>query len=225
MSPERSDFLYPFIEGDEHDAPTLLADLAASAESKAAESARLRDATLESYDGELDVIGEQLAARLVAGGTLFTIGNGGSSTDAATIAALFADPPVGAPLKARCLAGNEAVLTALSNDVGFELVFSRQLIAHARSDDVVFGISTSGDSVNLLRAFAEAKRRGLLTVALAGGGGGGCATSADVDHCLVIRSDSVHRIQETQAALMVELWSRVQGAVADDQPFGAESKL
>lgn len=210
MSPERSDFLYPFIEGDEHDAPALLADLATSARAKANESRELGRETLEACDAELDALAEELAARLVAGSVLFTFGNGGSSTDAATVAALFANPPTGVAFAARCLASDEAILTALSNDVGFGLVFSRQLIAHAGPQDVALGFSTSGDSENLLRAFADAKRRGVLTVAIAGGAGGRCASSADVDHCFVVKSDSVHRIQEAQASLALELWSRVQ---------------
>lgn len=214
MSPERTDFLYPFIEGDEHDAATLLADLERSATAKASESGRLRSETLEACGAELERVAEAMAARLAAGGALFTFGNGGSSTDAATFASLFAHPPVGTRVRARCLADDEAVLTALSNDVGFDLVFSRQLIAHAGSGDVAFGISTSGDSQNVLEAFAEGRRRGLLTVAMAGYDGGRFATSTDVDHCLIVRSDSVHRIQETQAVLGFELWDRVQRLVA-----------
>lgn len=215
MSPEGTDFLYPFIEGGEGDAPTLLADLAASAEAKDEESARLRDATVESCAGELDRVATAMAGRFRTGGTLFTCGNGGSSTDAATIASLFASPPVGEPVAARCLVNDEAVITALGNDVGFELVYSRQLIAYAAAGDVVMGISTSGDSENVIQAFGEAKRRQLLTVALAGYEGGRFATCADVDHCLVVRADSVHRIQEAQAALGFELWSRVQRALPE----------
>ncbi len=107
------------------------------------------------------------------------------------------------------------MLTALANDVGFELVFARQLIAHARPGDIAIGFSTSGGSVNVLRAFEEARRRGLLTIGLCGYDGGAMAASDDIDHCLVVRSDSVHRIQETQAALIFELWSIVQRASRD----------
>jgi D-sedoheptulose 7-phosphate isomerase len=210
VSPERTDFLYPFIEGDEHDAATLLADLERSATGKANESSRLRRETLDACDAELERVAEGMAARFTVNGALFTFGNGGSSTDAATLASLFAHPPVGTRFRARCLASDEAVLTALSNDVGFDLVFSRQLIAHAGPGDIAFGISTSGDSQNVLEAFAEGRRRGLLTVAMAGYEGGRFATSDAVDHCLIVRSESVHRIQETQAVLGFELWDRVQ---------------
>ncbi len=102
------------------------------------------------------------------------------------------------------------MLTALSNDVGFELVFSRQVIAHGQAGDIAVGFSTSGDSVNMLRAFEEASARGLLTVGLCGYEGAAMAVSDAVQHCLVVRSESVHRIQETQDALMLELWSTVQ---------------
>ncbi len=108
------------------------------------------------------------------------------------------------------LVDDRAVLTALANDVGFDLVFSRQLIAHARSGDIAVGFSTSGDSVNVLRGLEEASQRGLLTIGFCGYSGGAMAASAAVAHCLVVRSESVHRIQEAQNALMLELWSMVQ---------------
>ena len=122
-------------------------------------------------------------------------------------------PIVGTPCRARSLVADSSVLTALANDVGFELVFSRQLIAHARADDIALGFSTSGGSQNVLRAFAEARARGLLTVGMCGYDGGAMATSGDVEHCLIVRSDSVHRVQETQQALLHALWSAVQRAL------------
>ena len=84
------------------------------------------------------------------------------------------------------------------------------MIAHAKADDVAVGFSTSGDSPNLLRGFEEAARRGLLTVGLCGYEGSGMAVSDAVRHCLVVRSESVHRIQEAQDALMFALWEAVQ---------------
>jgi D-sedoheptulose 7-phosphate isomerase len=152
--------------------------------------------------------------RFGRGGRLFVFGNGGSSTDAASLAALFNQPPWGQPLPARNLVDDSAVLTALGNDVGFDLVFSRQLIAHARPDDIAIGLSTSGNSRNLLYAFSEAAGRKLLTIGIAGYSGGDMATSPDVHHCLVVDADSVHRIQETQAALGFALWNEVQSQVS-----------
>ena len=206
---ERTDFLYPFIEGDERDAASLLVDLAQSARAKHEESSELRATTLEGQAAAVQSVARAMAARFASGGTLFTFGNGGSATDAASVAALFATPPDGRPLRARNLAEDPAILTALGNDVGFELVFSRQLIAHGVSGDIALGISTSGGSRNVLTAMREAHTRGMLTVGLAGYGGGELAQSPDVDHCLVVEADSVHRIQETQDALACAVWVAV----------------
>jgi D-sedoheptulose 7-phosphate isomerase len=210
-----SDFLYPFLEGESPDVPALLADLADSARAKAADSTALAVATLERESEHIAVLAGAMAERLRAGGRLFTFGNGGSSTDAASLANLFAAPPWGRALPARCLVEDTAVLTALGNDVGFDLVFSRQLIAHAREGDIAIGLSTSGNSRNVLVACTEARRRGLLTVGLAGYNGGEMVTSPDIDHCLVVSSDSVHRVQEAQAAISFTLWSAVQDLLAD----------
>ena len=210
-----TNFLYPFLDGERPDASALLADLADSAMAKAADSTALAVATLEREREHVAVLAGEMAARLGAGGRLFTFGNGGSSTDAASLAALFAAPPWGRALPARCLVEDTAVLTALGNDVGFDLVFSRQLIAHAREGDIAIGLSTSGNSRNVIVAYSEARRRGLLTVGLAGYDGGEMAASPDVDHCLVVSSDSVHRVQEAQAAVSFSLWSAVQDRLAD----------
>ena len=148
---------------------------------------------------------------------MFAFGNGGSSTDAASLAALFIQPPWGQPLPARDLVDDYAMLTALGNDVGFDLIFSRQLIAHATEEDIAIGFSTSGNSRNLLQAFAEAGKRGLLTIGIAGYSGGDMAQSPHVQHCLVVNADSVHRIQETQAALGFALWREVQAQMSNPE--------
>ena len=130
-------------------------------------------------------------------------------------------PPAGRPLPARCLADDPAVLTALANDVGFELVFSRQLIAHAGPDDIALGISTSGNSRNLLAAFAEAARRGLLTLGLAGYDGGDMAgvrrrrrtaSSSSPTACTASR-----RCRRRSAW---RLWSEVQARLDEDATGG-----
>jgi D-sedoheptulose 7-phosphate isomerase len=150
------------------------------------------------------------------GGRLFTFGNGGSCTDARLAADRFGGAAGNRqPLPALCLAEAPAVLTALANDVGFDIVFARQLEAFGRAGDIAFGCSTSGGSHNVLRAFAAARHRGMLTVGLAGYDGGAMAASRDVDHCLVVRSQSVHRIQEAQGALVAELSARVQRRLAE----------
>ena len=210
MSKEATDFLYPFIEADERDAEALLADLARSAQAKWADSSRLRHETLARCRPHLEVVAAAMAARFDAGGRLFSFGNGGSATDADEVAQLFTRPPWGVALPARSFATDHAVLTALSNDIGFDVVFSRQLEAHGRPADMALGLSTSGNSENLLRAFAQARRQGMLTIGLAGYDGGRMGASEDLEHCFVARSDSVHRIQETQSALAHALWAAVQ---------------
>jgi D-sedoheptulose 7-phosphate isomerase len=213
---EGTDFLYPFIEGDERDAGTLLVDLAASVEAKVAAGDALREATFAQLGTEVAATARSMADRFRRGGRLFTFGNGGSATDARSLASLFGRPPAGRPLPARCLADDPAVLTALANDVGFELVFTRQLIAHAGPDDIAVGISTSGNSRNLLRALEHAARTGLLTLGLAGYDGGDMQRCGALDACFVVESDSVHRIQEVQAALAWRLWSEVQACLDED---------
>jgi D-sedoheptulose 7-phosphate isomerase len=208
--PEPTGFLYPFIEAEETDAGALLRELVESASTKARESAELQAQALDSCGHIIESAGKAMAERFAQGGRLYSFGNGGSATDAQGAAELFRQPPHGRPLPALSLVDDQAVLTALSNDVGFELVFSRQIIAYARTHDMVVGFSTSGDSLNLLRAFEEASRRGLLTVGLCGYERSAMATSHAVHHCLVVRSESVHRIQETQDALMLALWESVQ---------------
>jgi D-sedoheptulose 7-phosphate isomerase len=213
--PETTDFLYPFIEGDETDSTTLLGDLARSAEGKWAQSTDLRAATLAACEEQVRDAARVMAERFAAGGRLFTFGNGGSATDAEAVAHLYTEPPWGRPLPARSLAEDQAVMTALGNDVGFDLVFSRQLIAHGRPHDIAMGFSTSGNSENLIRAFAEARKQGMFTVGLSGYDGGRMAAEGTpVEQCLVARSHSVHRIQESQAALNHALWAAVQDALA-----------
>jgi len=214
-----TDFLYPFIDGDERDAGALLRDLAASAGGKLTDSDEIRARAIEANAAVLASAATAMADRFRTGGRLLTFGNGGSSTDATTLAALFAEPRSGTPLPARCLTEDSAVLTALGNDVGYELVFSRQIIAHGRAGDIVIGFSTSGGSRNLLTAFDEAARRDILTIGLAGYDGGEMA-QAGLDHCLIVRSDSVHRIQEAEAALAHALWRTVQDELAGERVHG-----
>nr|PZN38014.1 MAG: phosphoheptose isomerase [Actinomycetota bacterium] len=210
-------FLYPFLEAEERDADRLLADLAESARAKAAESAALRRRTLAECAGLIETAAAEMARRFAAGGRMYVFGNGGSATDAATLAALFARPPAAEgvrPLPAWSLAADEAVVTALGNDVGFDLIFSRQLIARARDGDIAVALSTSGNSADLTTALAEARRRGLYTIGFAGYDGGAFAAEGTVDACFVVRSQSVHRIQESQALLGHRLWAAVQRHLA-----------
>ena len=214
---EPTGFLYPFIESEEHDISGLLAALATSAEDKINESRVLRASSLALCADVLAHAGADMASRFRSGGRLFAFGNGGSATDAEGTAQLFRRPPSGRALPAMSLVDDRAVLTALANDVGYELVFSRQIIAHARPGDIAIGFSTSGDSANMLRGFEEAARRDLLTVGLCGYERAAMAQSDAVHHCLVVPSESVHRIQEAQDALMLELWSIVQRHLEEER--------
>jgi D-sedoheptulose 7-phosphate isomerase len=92
-----------------------------------------------------------------------------------------------------------AILTALANDVGPEVLFQRQVIAHGREGDVALAFSTSGGSANILAALAEARRRGLMTIALVGYDGGRIAADGLADHVLLSPSPYIPRIQEAQA--------------------------
>jgi len=211
MSDEPTNFLYPFIDAEEDDPKSLLADLAASAQAKAAESLALRRSTLEANADLLEAAAGEMARRFVAGGRMFTFGNGGSCTDSTTLAR---------PLPAWSLTADQAIVTALGNDVGFELVFARQLIARAKAGDIAIAMSTSGNSPNLLSALAEARQRGLYTIGFAGYDGGAFVNNPNVDACFVVRSQSVHRIQESQALLGYQLWLAVHEH-SGDQGLGA----
>jgi D-sedoheptulose 7-phosphate isomerase len=223
MTDEPTNFLYPFIDAQEDDPKSLLADLAASAQAKAAESLWLRRSTLEANTELIGRAATEMARRFSSGGRLFTFGNGGSCTDCTTLARLFAQPPTGTPAKslpAWSLTADQAIMTALGNDVGFELVFARQLIARGKAGDIAIAMSTSGSSPNLMAALTEARHRGMYTVGFAGYDGGAFAKSADVDACFVVRSQSVHRIQESQALLGYQLWLAVHEQTAN-QPVEA----
>jgi D-sedoheptulose 7-phosphate isomerase len=213
-------FLYPGHGGQGGDA---VAEAGASTREKVAEIARLRRRVAVLHAGRIVACARDMAARFAASGRLFTFGNGGSSTDAQQVATTFLNPWSGHPLPALCLTCDVAVVTALSNDVGFEVVFARQLAALARPGDIAIGLSTSGGSANLIGAFHEARARGLLTVALAGYEGGRLAEPAMdgvLDHLFVIPSSSVHRIQEAQTTLYHVLWEATQHALRDSTSIG-----
>lgn len=200
--------LYPFLSSGRGSDPW--ADALDSTRRKLDEIAALR-AAAEVTDGErLAACAAAVTARLDRGGTVFTCGNGGSRTDAASLAAALNDGPDG--VGAFELAADRATVTALANDVGVELIFDRQLAALARgTDEVLVGLSTSGGSANVLRALDGARRRGMLTVGFAGYDGGEMARSGLVDHLFVVPSSSVHRIQEVQASLYLRLRGLVVG--------------
>ncbi|MEU7000036.1 SIS domain-containing protein [Nonomuraea sp. NPDC046570] len=202
MSPLES--LYPFLYAEERTDPAMvLDDVRRSSIAKIEEIVELRRTVADRDGARLDACAAEMAAAFAAGGRLFAFGNGGSSSDAQDLAGLFLHP---GGLPAFALTGDAAVMTALSNDIGFDVVFSRQLAALGRRGDIAVGLSTSGNSPNLLRAFEEAASRGMLTVGLVGDGGGEMAGRDDIDHLFVVPSTSVHRIQEAQTTIYQVLW-------------------
>jgi D-sedoheptulose 7-phosphate isomerase len=160
-----------------------------------------------------------LARVFASGGRMFSMGNGGSSCDAAHFAVEFLHPiTTGRPsLPALNLVMDTAMLSAVGNDIGMRHVFRRQVEAHARAGDGLIGFSTSGSSENLLCAYEKAKGLGLVTLGLAGGNGGAMKTSGLVDHLLVVETDSVHRVQEVHVAAYHLLWDLTHTLLAESR--------
>ncbi len=197
-----SSFLYPFLAEREDDLGSVLADVRSSVLMKSDEVGELRAATLE---GGAIALAEAAAAtrdRLDSGGRLLALGNGGSATDAADAVADFVAPPPAFGWPARRaidLVADTAIITAIANDIGKEAIFSRQIIAHGRAGDVLLALSTSGSSLSVLDALAEARRRELVTIAMVGYDGGAIAAEQLADHVVVTPSQHIPRIQEAQA--------------------------
>lgn len=145
---------------------------------------------------ELVALADAIAERVRAGGKVLVFGNGGSAADAQHFAGELVGrfTKEGPPIPALALTTDSSIMTAVGNDYGYEYVFKRQLEAHARPGDIAVGISTSGNSKNVLEAMKVAKSRGLLTVGMTGEGGGQLA--ALVDHLFAAPSKETPRIQE-----------------------------
>ena len=190
--------------------------LMGSVRSKFEDSVAAKRAFLDREADTLVEMARRLALVFRGGGRLLTMGNGGSATDAAHVAVEFNHPvTVGRPaLPAIDLSADAAMMTAVGNDVGFEQVFARQLIAHGRASDALLGLSTSGNAENLRVAFAWARRAGMCTLALVGGEGGAIAASSDVDVCVTVPTASIHRIQECHVLAYHVLWDLVHTLLA-----------
>jgi D-sedoheptulose 7-phosphate isomerase len=208
--------LYPFLYADTSDLSVVLEQVRASTVAKAGEIVELRRTVAERDGARIAECARAAADRFGAGGRLFAFGNGGSATDAQQLATLFLNPGGRAPaLPAFGLANDTSVVTALCNDIGVEVVFARQLAAFGGRNDIAVGLSTSGNSGNLLRAFDEASRRGMLTIGLAGYDGGKMAELDSIDYLFVVPSSSVHRIQEAQTTIYQVLWELTVKEMAD----------
>ena len=212
--------LYPFLYPGTRDLPAVLDQVRASTVAKTEEITGLRRVIARRDGARIARCAREMAARFAAGARLFAFGNGGSATDAAQLATLFLNPgdrssgEAAQPLPAFGLANDTSVVTALCNDIGVDVVFARQLGAFGRSGDIAVGLSTSGNSANLLRAFDEASRRGMLTVGLAGYEGGKMAELSSIDYLFVAPSTSIHRIQEAQTTIYQVLWQLTAAEVA-----------
>jgi D-sedoheptulose 7-phosphate isomerase len=206
--------LYPFLYSDTSDLPAVLEEVRRSTVAKAGEITELRRVISARDGGRLMACAAGAAARFGKGGRLLAFGNGGSATDAQQLATLFLNPGGTArPLPALGLANDTSVVTALCNDIGVDVIFARQVAAFGRAGDIAVGLSTSGNSDNLLRAFDEASRRGLLTIGLAGYEGGKMAELDSIDYLFVAPSSSVHRIQEAQTTIYHVFWELTQAAL------------
>jgi D-sedoheptulose 7-phosphate isomerase len=189
-----SGFLYPFLGSDESDVASVLADVRASTLRKGADVSELR----RSIDlAAVEACAADVHDRLQGGGRLIAFGNGGSATDAQDVAA----DCLARGWPALALGNDGATVTAVGNDVGFDEVFARQLIALGRAQDVALAISTSGSSRNVVAGLEEAHRRGMLTCAITGYDGGRLAELDWLEHLFVVRGDYVPRLQEVHATI------------------------
>jgi len=225
MSESELRALYPFLHGDRQDAGALDDSLSQSVAEKAQQSRDTNERFFVEHATELVAAARTLAGVYRGGGRLYTMGNGGSSCDASHVAVEFSHPvTAGRPaLAAINLVADVAMISAVGNDVGFEHIFVRQLSAQARRGDALAGFSTSGNSTNLLAAFEKARAMGLATIGFAGGDGGRMKSSGLCDHCLVVPSSSIHRVQECHVAAYHILWDLVHTLLADDRgSAGAE---
>ena len=194
-------FLYPFLGEEKQETGDIVNGVAASIRTKVQEDARLRAQVACEESEQIVATARAIHRRITQGGKLIIFGNGGSATDANDWAVDCVLPPTGyKPVPAISLAMEPANLTAIANDVGVDVIFLRQLIAHAKTEDVAIAISTSGGSRNLIMALEEARKRGLLTVALLGYDGGEILRRGLGDFPLIVRSDYIPRIQEVQAS-------------------------
>jgi D-sedoheptulose 7-phosphate isomerase len=191
-----SSFLYPFLDDNARDGEALVDDVRRSVLMKSRETNDLRRQTLADNGVTLEVAAEALRLSFAHGGKLLAIGNGGSATDAMDVVADFR----AAGHAAIDLTEDPGILTAIANDVGVEATFMRQVIAYGEPGDALIALSTSGGSRNILAALAQARSRGLTTIAFVGYDGGAIAAEHLADHVIISRSEYIPRIQEAQAS-------------------------
>jgi D-sedoheptulose 7-phosphate isomerase len=187
--------------------------LAASIDAFEEAARSLQSIRSTSYPAQISLAVDMLVERLSAGNKLLVCGNGGSAADAMHICAelvgrFFQERPA---LPAIALSADSAILTAWSNDHGYEFVFSRQVEALAQPGDVVWGISTSGSSKNVVAALKRGRELGASTIALTGQGGGAMAAYADV--LLAVPLTVTPRIQEVHTITYHIICEAVEAAL------------
>ncbi|PZR78094.1 SIS domain-containing protein [Candidatus Aeolococcus gillhamiae] len=206
-----SQLLYPMLSEQPSVDAAVVAELARAPLQKSAESNALRRRLLDTSLEDIALCARAISSAVAAGGRVLACGNGGSATSAADMVAELLHPAgTRPPIGALCLTADIAVVTAIGNDVSFDDVFVRQLLALGRPGDVLLAISTSGNSENLVRAAREGRRLGMLTVGIAGHDGGRMRAEGALDHLFTVPSSSVHRIQEVQTTLYHLLFELVQ---------------
>lgn len=219
MPEDFSKSFYPFLEeSQETDETDVLAQVQHSTLEKCREVVNLRRQVLETYLDQMVDAAQVMAQALQSGHKLLAFGNGGSATDAQDMATDFMSPPISGrrSLPAISLTNDIAVVTAVGNDVGFDNIFVRQLVAFGQPGDLAFGISTSGNSPNVIAAFETAKKMGLLTIGLTGYEGGKMA-EIGLDYCFVVPSTYIPRIQEVHATIYHTLWELVHHCLTSQE--------
>jgi len=211
--------LYPFLHGKEKDSVSQNTSLLESIKQKVAQSVTEKEVFFAENGQGLIEVSQAIADVYSSKHCMFSMGNGGSSCDAAHFAVEFSHPvTAGRPaLPATNLTMDAAMISAIANDVGVEYMFSRQLEALGHAGDGLIGFSTSGNSKNLIEAFRIAKKIGIVTIGMAGGDGGAMLSSGLVDYCLVVKTDSVHRVQEVHVTTYHILWDLVHTLLADSR--------
>jgi D-sedoheptulose 7-phosphate isomerase len=179
-------------------------------------SIQAKQTFLEQAQAQIDVFDR--AARLVVdryrvGGRLYIAGNGGSAADAQHLAAEFVSKLARdrAPLPAEALTVDSSILTAIGNDYGFDLVFSRQLQGKLTAQDVFLGITTSGNSPNILRALEVCRQKSVPSIVFSGRDGGQAHDLAD--YCIVAGGDATATIQELHIVFAHSLCESVERAI------------
>ncbi len=221
---DRLESLYPFLHARGKDPASENAALLESVRQKAQHSIDVKQAFFDASAAALVDAAQTLANCYRRGGKLLSMGNGGSSCDASHVAVEFQHPvTAGRPsLPAFNLVNDNAFFSAVANDVGVQHVFARQVEAHGRPEDCLIGFSTSGNSANLVAGFRKARELGLASIGFAGGDGGEMRSSGLLDHCLVVDTDSIHRVQEVHVACYHILWDLTHTLLADHRGRLAE---